>query len=186
MATAVSDFAKRLDAAALRVRDGHAPRAAVSAAALRVKLAALAELRRAVPSGRLRNLRNARLTVGYDVVGTTKPTALVLAKGPWPIVESGTKPHVIVPKKLGKGGRGKVAKHNSKQALYDALFGGNTAGSFTGQKPMKTPYGPRFSVQHPGTQGKHPWAKAVAAEAVKSPPSMAQAALAEIRKALRA
>jgi hypothetical protein len=110
-----------------------AARDGVGKSALMVKKSVQAELVRVgVRGGRLRGVgkKGARIGVRYDVKGTKNPTALVRATGPFHLIERGTKPHTITPKK--KGG---------------AI---NIAGT-----------GPRRFAKHPGTRGKHPWAKGV-------------------------
>lgn len=119
------------------------------------------EIKRVAPSGRLRNVGSspgAKIGVRYDVKGTKNPTALVRAIGPLHLLENPISPHVIIPKKVGRGAKGRGSRRENKQALYDALFGG----TYAGQKPMRTPYGPRFRVEHPGVQNQpRPWAKGV-------------------------
>lgn len=99
----------------------------------------------------------ARVGVRYDVKGTRNPTALVRAIGPLHLLENPTRAHVIIPKATGRSkGRTKDARRAAKQELYSALFGGQ----YAGQKPMRTPYGPRYRVNHPGTSNpRRPWAK---------------------------
>jgi hypothetical protein len=80
---------------------------------------------------RLRNVgkSGAKLTVRYTLEGDS--LARMKAVGPWPLVEVGSKPHTIRPKKKG------------------------------GRKAILTPSGPRASVQHPGTKAKRLWSKGV-------------------------
>jgi len=124
--------------------------------------------------------RGARVGARYRVrnQGTTS-TALVSAEGPLQIIERDTKSHGELPKGVGRAkGRSKAARHEAKQALYDALFG---TGGFSGVKPLSTPYGPRYRVQHPGTKGKHPFGRAVDSVLPHTPPIFQR----EIRESLR-
>jgi hypothetical protein len=60
------------------------------------------------------------------------------ATGPWQLIEENTSPHIIRPKRRSKSkGRG------AKGAI--GIPG----------------IGPRAYAHHPGTKGKHPWAKGV-------------------------
>jgi hypothetical protein len=178
-----AQFAARIDKL-VRGLEGPMPRAAVEKGALEAKKALLKTLTRAVPSRRLRNVGGARLNVRYDVKGERNPTALVQAIGPWQIVEEDIKPHTILPHSVGRAkGRSKVARRQAKQDLYNALFGG--VGGFAGQRPLKTPYGPRFRVNHPGTRGKHPWRDGVAAAQRSVPKVMAAQVVADVESVLR-
>lgn len=137
-----------------------ADKMAVNRAALAAKTVHLAELRKVAPSGRMRNVGSppgAKLNVRYDVKGIRNPTALVRAIGPWHLLEHVIKPHLIIPKKTGRQSKGRGARRQNKQALYNALFGGE----YGDATPLKTPFGPRFKVNHPGVRiPKMPWAKA--------------------------
>lgn len=111
---------------------------------------------------RLRNVgrSGARINVRfYDLPRAKTPTVIVQAVGPMHLIERDTKPHQILPRGVGRAkGRTKAARREAKQDLYDALFG-NRVG--TGVKPLRTPYGPRFRVNHPGTKGRHPFERGV-------------------------
>lgn len=102
----------------------------------------------------------AKVGARYDVKGTENPVALIQATGPMQILEHDTKAHLILPSGVGRArGRTKAARRAAKQGLYDALFG-NSYGSDA--KPLRTPYGPRMRVNHPGTTGKKTWSHGVA------------------------
>lgn len=157
MATPSSAVASRMAKMGLEVQRGQ--RTAMNRAALEAKKVLVTEIAKAVPSGRMRNVGSppgARVGVKYDVKGTKNPTALVRAIGPLHLVENPIKPHMIIPKKTGRGAKGRGSRRANQQALYDALFGGR----YAGQKPLRTPYGPRYRVEHPGVSTpKRPWAK---------------------------
>lgn len=105
--------------------------------------------------GKSKALLGARLRV--DALGA-ETVATVSATGPWGISEGDTPAHQITAK-LGKiAGRG--AKRARRQRDLDVAFGAR--GAFSGAKPMGSPgrFGPRYSVRHPGTKGKHTWAEA--------------------------
>lgn len=88
-----------------------------------------------VQNGKLRGVgkRGAKIGVRYDVAGDT---ALVRATGPFQLIERDTKAHRI-PKVRGARARKRVV----------AIPG----------------VGVRAWANHPGTKGKHPWAKGVVA-----------------------
>lgn len=111
----------------------------INAAALHTKRSVEAEMASAGVGKRLSGVgtRGARIGVRYDVKGTDNPVALVRATGPFHLVERSTKAHAITPKKRGR----RVAAR--KKAL-------NIPG-----------VGARASAQHPGTRGKHAFAKGV-------------------------
>lgn len=134
-----------------------AQREGVRAGALLVTNAVRAELRTAVPSGRLSGVgvRGARVSVGFDAPKSDKnPQALVRMRGPAHLVESPTRPHAI--------------KHRRKRALAGGGFG-----PVAGVK------------QHPGTRGKHPWAKGVAKAQPRVLGEMDKAVFASMVKAFR-
>lgn len=114
---------------------GQARKVAVERAAFEAKKVIASEIRSATGDMRMSGVgtKGARVGVRYDMKGTENPTALVRATGPLHLVERPVKPHVIAPKKRGRGKR---------------------------KKAVTTPYGPRASVQHPGVQNpKRPWSK---------------------------
>src|SRR5262245_32516577 len=78
-------------------------------------------------------LRGARVGARYDVKGTQNPVALIRATGPMHFLERGAGPHQIRPRRR------------------------------RGKRALSTPYGPRASVQHPGSPGKQTWSRGVAA-----------------------
>lgn len=130
-------------------------RRAVGAAALVVKNSALTELRSAVgPDLRMSGVgkRGAKVGARYDQAAGSA-SALVRATGPVHLIENDTKPHKISPKRR-RGSRGAL--------------------SIPG-------VGVRASVNHPGTRGKKPWAKAVA----KARPKVGGIVAAETNKAMR-
>ena len=80
----------------------------------------------------------ARIGVRDDgIKGTVNPSAVVRMTGPAHLIENPTKPHTITTKKSRNRRGGKA-------------------------KALKTPFGPRASVNHPGTKGKKPWQKGIA------------------------
>jgi hypothetical protein len=108
---------------------------------------------------------NNRLTVWFNMKGVYNPTALLLARGPWGLLEYGAAEHEITAN-LGKveyaKGRGARARA-FKQRNLDIAYGAE--GLFSGKTPLKLPYGPRYRVyNHPGTKGKKPFKKGVEAK----------------------
>lgn len=155
-----SSISQRLTKMGLEVQ--RAERVAVERAAFAAKRTILAEVEHAVPGLRLKHVGSppgAKVGVRYDVKGEQNPTALVRATGPLHLVENPIKPHTIIPKDIGRSqGRSKKARRAAKQQLYSALFGGE----FSGQKPLTTPYGPRYRVKHTGVSRQpQPWKKGV-------------------------
>ena len=79
--------------------------------------------------------RGARLSVGYDIKGSANPTALIKPRGKqgtFKLIEEDTKPHSIQPR--ARRGARALKLANSRYAAR---------------------------VRHPGTAGKHPFAKGV-------------------------
>lgn len=144
----------------------HAQREAVFRASMILKNSTEAELLRATGGdGRLRNLRGRngqpiRLSLGFNIQGTNNPTALLIARGPWGIVEYGSTPHPITPK-LAKTGRGRGVSRSQRNRLatqreLNRLFGGR--GTYAGLRPLPVANGIyRYSARHPGSKAKQPW-----------------------------
>lgn len=119
-----------------------AQRDGVRAAALLVTTSVRTELRGAAPSGRLSGVgrRGAKISVGFDAPkATVNPQALVRMRGPAHLIENPTRPHAIRPRRRSRG-RQEAARALTVRGV-----------------------GMRASVQHPGTRGKHPWARGVKA-----------------------
>lgn len=113
------------------------PRTTLETAAKEIKRSVEGQLVLAgVRSGKLRGVgkRGARVGVRYDF-GNRRQSVLVRATGPFQLLERNTKPHRI-PKE--RGGRAR-----KRLVVIPGV-------------------GPRASANHPGTHGKHPWAKGTA------------------------
>lgn len=109
----------------------------VQIAALAVKTSVLTQMQAAgVNNGKLRGVgkKGAKVGVRYDFGG--RSTALVRATGPFQLIERDTKAHRI-PKERGARARKRVV--------------------------VIPGVGVRAWADHPGTKGKHPWAKGVVA-----------------------
>lgn len=118
-----------------------AKRDAVKAQALQATTIIRASIREAAPSGKL-TPRRVNVGAGFKEGGTdAAPYAIIRPRGPIGLIENGVKPHVIRPKALSK--RRVRAGEVGKRALASGSFG------------------PVAAVRHPGTKGKHPWAKGV-------------------------
>jgi hypothetical protein len=89
---------------------------------------------------------NNRVGVRFDVKGTYNPTALLVAYGPAGLLEYGGKPHLINAKKpeLAAMKRGAAKRRLVAQRELAIAFGDR--GAFSGSRPLRTPYGPRYSV----------------------------------------
>jgi hypothetical protein len=116
---------------------GRARRSAVTSAALAITTEVRQEIAKATGGkSKLSGMRGAKLGAGFNVKGTDNPTAIISARGPVHIVERGTKRHTIT----ARGRRGR--RSGAMQIRGGVEF--------------------QRSVNHPGTKGKHPFAKGVA------------------------
>ena len=80
-------------------------------------------------------IRGARVGAGYDVKGRVNPTAIISARGPLHLGDRDTSAHEIRPRSRYRRGK----------------------------KALRLPGGLiRASAQHPGTRGRHPFARGVA------------------------
>lgn len=134
MTLAVKDVAARMRKVEDATKKG--TRGTVVAAAMKAKIV----ISSGAPS-RLRGVgrAGAKLGVRYTIRGSEmNPSAQLRATGPWQLIEKDTKPHRIGPKKRRGGSR--------------SGRGGGVAVPGVGVFR---------SVHHPGTKGKHPWAKGV-------------------------
>jgi hypothetical protein len=149
------DFA--VDALSMATSLPKAMTAATAKAALEVTTDARTAIRAESGGDMVLSGMGAKVGARYEILkGGDHPAAIIRATGPMQIIESDTKPHVI-------------------------KAGGRKSRRRKGSKVLSTPYGPRASVHHPGTKGKHTWSKAID-HAVKDVPKVYQDALA---KALR-
>lgn len=134
-----------------------AQRRAVGASALHVKKVVGASIAGAV-GGDMRmsgvGKKGAKVGVRYDVLGFANPTARVYATGPLHLVERSTKPHRI-PKERG-------ARARKRFVVIPGV-------------------GVRMWATHPGTRGKHPWERGVAA----ATPAVPRIFQIEVHRALR-
>ena len=160
----VSQFAVRIESIGKAAME--AQKDAVMRASMIVKNSIEGELVRAIGSDqRMRNLKKAsgaegaRLTLGFNIKGTNNPTSLLIARGPWGMVEYNIAPHKITPKVKTTGtGRGMSRtqrRHAIRQRELDIAFG--ASGVFAGKSPLPFKGTFRYSVQHPGTKGKQPF-----------------------------
>jgi hypothetical protein len=106
--------------------------------ALTIKRSVQGTLRVAAPKARLNvGKKGARIGVRYDLY---PKSAKVYAFGPFHLIESDTAAHRIPRGTVGRGGRKRANR-----------------------KPIYIPgVGVRAWAMHPGTRGKHPWARGVA------------------------
>lgn len=123
--------------------------AMVTAAAELVKTSIAAAVQEDVRNGRV---AGAKVGARYDVkVYTGHPVALVKEDGPLHLESNPTQPHIIIPKDTV------VGRFRGREARLSAYWG--SAGGAA--HPLRTPYGPRWRVNHPGTRGKRTWQKGV-------------------------
>ena len=107
-----------------------------------------------------------KLKIWFDMKGTYNPTALLVARGPWGLIEYGSPEHEITAA-LGKvqyeKGKKGARAYALRQRSLDIAYGG--AGLFSGATPLRTPEGPRYRVRkHPGFKGKEPFKKGLEAK----------------------
>jgi len=105
---------------------------------------------------------SSKLRVGFDVKGELHPTALLVARGPWGLIEYGSVAHTIIPRmeSLQRKGVSKAAyKRAVTQRRLDIAFGG--VGALSGLQPLAPAAGggskPVYRVEHKGTRGKKPF-----------------------------
>ena len=140
-----TDFAARIMQIGMAAQKSQ--KDAVFRASMLVKQEIEKELTRAIGGDHvMSNLRNKsgfkRFSVGFNIKGTTNPTSLIRARGPWGLVENGAKPHSI-PK------RGQLARRSRLGR-----------GGFSDRKAMPINGNFRYVVRnHPGTRGKQPFRK---------------------------
>lgn len=128
-------------------------------AALAVKKSVQTQLQAAgVDNGRLRGVgkKGAKIGVRYDFGGRT--TALVRATGPFHLIERTNKAHLI-PKQRGARARKRIV--------------------------VIPGVGVRAYANHPGSKGKHPWAKGVVAAIPVQQKAQGLALAAALRKAYK-
>ena len=114
-----------------------------------------------------------RVGVRFDVKGTYNPTALLVAYGPAGLLEYGAAAHTInaVNPELAGMRRSKAKQRLVANRLTAINFGDR--GAFSGSRPLRTPYGPRYSVTlSKGARAKKTFTNAVA----KSTPRATQIA----------
>lgn len=122
--------------------DGRTVRAAAQLTKETVLAGAPARLRGVGRNGARLNARYTLTTAGAN------PQALVFAVGPWQLIERDTKPHQIPRQRSTRSFEG-VYGH--------AVVPGGAVGGVHGKGGVRT------RVHHPGTHGKHPWARGIVA-----------------------
>lgn len=158
------DLAVKLQKASVALQK--APRDAVMRASMVLKVSIEGKLENAIGvDRRMSNLRKRKdqqpkaLSLGFNVKGTTNPTSLLYAKGPWGLVEYGAMPHTISAK-IAKSGTGKGMSRAARQRMIrqrdlDIAYGAH--GVYSGVSPMHMKGTFRYKVAHPGTPGKKPF-----------------------------
>lgn len=154
------------------------------------------ELRRAAPSGRLRNtgkqVAGATTTRGGRAGSNLKVAskleqrgtrAFVRAVGAWQLIEFPTAPHYIDPAGLAKT---RVAGPTVSGRVLKSRGGRSSAQGRAGRgRALSTPHGPRRRVLVKGTRGKQPWGKAFERTTDDAPKALRAAAHAELEKVFR-
>lgn len=202
----------RMKVASLPAVIVEAERRAVEANARAAKANALAELRRHVPSGRLRNVgtKGAALGVKVTIDKASGRTADIKALGPWQLVEFDTKQ---VPYGVGSrhaagtrrsrskaivAGTYRVGARKARTKKFE-VYGGDdgdvlighetfTVGHTRGRRAMiRTPYGWRASAKvQKARKGRHPWRTAYERTLSEAPAAYQKAAAQALRRALKA
>jgi hypothetical protein len=134
---------------------------AVFRASMVIKSSILRELTKAVGGDHtMSNLRKAsgappkQMTVGFDVKKGNAPVSLLVAHGPWGLVENGADRHAIFPRLARITGKG--AQRARRQRQLDQAFGAR--GIYSGLRPMPINGSFRYSARnHPGSKGKKPF-----------------------------
>lgn len=151
----VSQLSAQLDRVGKAIEDSKTP--ALKAATTVMTVSIVKYRDNAVGSdGRMSHVKNGKLGVKTTVL---ESSGTVEAIGPWQLIEFDTRAHQETGKLPKIGGRG--ATRARKQRDLNIAFG--ATGAFSGVRPLRTPFGPRYRVQHPGTKGKHPFRKGVEA-----------------------
>lgn len=181
MSRTLAELSAKLDGVAKSIPDME--RVAANESALLVKTVALAHLGQAIGGDLTMSGagRGAKLGVRYDVgkKGQAETTAVVKATGPWQLVETRNRPHLIGPKGVRVSGRRGTRK--SRLAAVDT----GTATYARGDVLRFVDGTFRRWAAHPGTRGKYPWRNAVAEVAPKVPDVWARAYRAAIAKQFR-
>lgn len=89
---------------------------------------------------------NNRVGVRFDVKGSYSPTALLAAYGPMGLLEYGGKPHLVTSKNAELSGMKRGAAKRRLVAKRELAINFGDRGAFSGSTPLRTPYGPRYSV----------------------------------------
>jgi len=144
---------------------GKATRAGMTDAAQAVKAAVQSSIMSKAPNGLKTRKGGARGKVSafYNVYGHVNAFAIVAARGPLPLIENDTKPHIIAPS-IGRAvGRGAKAANARTSAARRTGYLGGALGRRTGLlvTGSYTPGGLATFARHPGTKGSRPFAKAV-------------------------
>ncbi len=158
------DFAIKIKQIGTAIQRGQ--KDAVMSASMIIKNEIEGNLVRAIGSDqRMSNLKKRagaqpqRLSLGFTTKGVNNPTSLLIARGPWGLVEYGASKHKITPK-IAKTGTGKgMSRASRKLAIrqrdLDIAFG--AAGLFAGKSPLPIRGTFRYQVNHPGSKGKYPF-----------------------------
>jgi hypothetical protein len=162
----VTDFAVQIQRIGTAVQKSQ--KDAVMRASMIVKNSIEGELVKAVGADqamsnmvRKKGQKPPRMTLGFSMKGTNNPTSLLIARGPWGLVEYGAGKHKITPRltKTGTGkGMSRVQRQRAiRQRELDQAFG--ASGLFSGRSPMPMKSTFRYSAEHPGSKGKQPFHK---------------------------
>jgi hypothetical protein len=127
------------------------------------------------------------MTIGGDVgtaggvQATSSPTILLRYVGPVHWAFSGTRPHVI----LARAGMGRARRRRAFQGAAFLRALGQDPGTSGVGGLLRTPYGPRPYVNHPGTKGRNTWPATKARLLVGAPRMWRQAQVGAITNVFR-
>lgn len=166
-----------------------AERRAVLANAKLAKDNALKELRKHVPSQRLKNVgkNGAKLNARYRIDGASGRSADIKAVGPWQFVEYPTEnaPYAVTSKRAGGTRRSRSAAVNAGTYKHGARTSrGRTRGGRSAV--ISTPWGPRsYAIVVKRRRGRYPWRTAFQKTQREAPQAYQKAAHDALKRALR-
>lgn len=169
-----AELAAKLGKAANAIE--RARRDMVTAAAMEMKQALVAEITRDTRDGRLSGVgRNGvKVGAGFTVSGTRNPTALMAPRGPVWLIDRNTSPHWITSRHArgSRAGRARALGGNAYRASrrtgpvvsslgHGPPAPGGAAGGGRRAVILIPGTGHRRRARHPGTRGKRTWSRGV-------------------------
>jgi hypothetical protein len=142
---------------------GRATRAGMTTAAQEMKSKVKSAVDAKAPNGLKTRKGGGRGKIGiyYEVYGHVNAFAVVASRGPLPLIENDTPPHMITPL-IGKAkGRGSGARNRAAKAARSSGYVGGMLGRRTGifVRGSYQPGGLATFARHPGTKGSRVFEK---------------------------